>query len=191
MEKTQKRFSKYWDKLILRHLPPYAKFKKFAEELRAHFNFSSWLFKRIILPLAIFYVIIGLLLKTDVFGSLFISILIFTYSNIIPDIDILIKKPPEGKSESLWYELYALLFFAPLIVYYIIDGKAHPLYSQKNRPFHSFRTVIIYGFFLLIIGAVFWSEALKIIMLPIFGGLGFLFHLMIDNGKINNQKTQE
>src|SRR3989338_2521953 len=142
MEKTQKRFSKYWDELILKRLPPYAKFKKFTDELKEHFSFTSWTFKRIVLPMVLLYVIAGLVLQKNLFGSLFVSLLIFIYSNVIPDLDILIKKPEKGEDESLWYEKYSLLLFAPIIVYYVINGRARPLYSNESRPFHNFKTAI-------------------------------------------------
>lgn len=186
MYRTQKKFSKYWDKLIHDHLPPHAKLEKFQEELKEHFSFTLWMVKRFIAPLAVFYIIAGVLLHKNVFGSLFISLLIFIYSNIIPDIDMLIKKTGK-EQESPWYEKYFLLFFAPLIVYYILDGKAHPIYASEYRPFHNLKTVLVYAAFLFVMGNIFWSESLKIFMLPVFGALGFLFHLMVDMGWLQDK----
>src|SRR3989344_2504119 len=173
MYRTQKKFSKYWDKLIHDHLPPHAKLEKFQEEMKEHFSFTLWMVKRFIVPLAIFYVVGGMFLHKNVFCSLFISLIIFLYSNIIPDIDLLIKKS-DREHDSPWYEKYFLLFFAPLIVYYILDGRAHPIHDKEYRPFHNLKTVLIYAVFLFILGNIFWSEPLKILMLPVFGSLGFL-----------------
>lgn len=181
MYRTQKKFKKYWDKLLSDHLPPLAKLEKFQAEMREHFGFTLWMIKRFVAPLVVFYVIAGILMQKNVFGSLFISLLIFIYSNVIPDIDMLIKKAERGQ-ESPWYEKYFLLFFAPLIVYYILDGKAHPILDSESRPFHNLRTVLAYATFLFIVGNIFWTESLKILMLPVFGALGFIFHLMVDVG---------
>jgi len=65
-------------------------------------------------------------------------------------------------------------------MYYTIAGRARPLYSTEERCFHNFKTVIIYGIFLFILGGIFWSETIKRVMLPLFGMLGFIFHLMVD-----------
>jgi hypothetical protein len=180
MKKTKQRLSDYWDKILLKRIPPYAKFKKVESEIKEHFNFVGWMFKRIIIPSIVFYVVIGLVLNINVFGSLFISLLVFLYSNFLPDLDFLIKNTKNKSKDSLWYEKYSLLFFAPVIMYYIIAGRAKPLYSIENRPFHNFKTVIVYGIFLFIVGSIFWDDTIKRLMLPIFGMLGFIFHLMVD-----------
>ena len=180
MNRTKRRLSRYWDEIILKAIPPYAKFKKMEDEIKEHFNFINWMFKRILLPLIVFYVVIGLILNTNVLGSLFISLLVFVYSNFLPDTDFLIKKTRNKSKDSLWYEKYSLLFFAPVIMYYIIAGRARPLYSIEDRCFHNFRTVVVYGIFLFIVGSIFWTDALKRLMLPAFGMLGFVFHLMVD-----------
>ncbi len=191
MYRTQKKFSKYWDKLIHDHLPPHAKLAKFQEELKEHFSFTLWMFKRFIAPLVVFYIITGFFIQKNVFGSLFISMLIFIYSNVIPDIDMLIKRPVANEQGSPWYEKYFLLFFAPLIVYYILDGKAHPIFDKVYRPFHNLKTVLVYAAFLFIVGNIFWSEPLKILMLPVFGSLGFLFHLMVDMGWLQQRYQKD
>jgi hypothetical protein len=200
MKRTKRRLSKYWDEIILRAIPPYGKFKKMEGEIKEHFTFVSWMFKRIVLPLIVFYVIVSLMLNINIFGPLFIMLLLFLYSNFLPDTDFLIKKTRDKKKESLWYEKYSLLFFAPVIMYYIIAGRARPLYSTEERCFHNFRTAVIYGIFLFIVGCIFWSETIKRVMLPLFGVLGFIFHLMVDkrlkanpspdglkNSKVKNQ----
>jgi len=180
MKRTKRRLSKYWDGIILKTIPPYAKFKKTESEIKEHFNFVSWMFKRILVPLIIFYVIIGLILNINIFGPLFVMLLVFLYSNFLPDTDFLIKKTKNRNEESLWYDKYSLLFFAPVIMYYTIAGRAKPLYSTEERCFHNFKTVIIYGIFLFILGSIFWSETFKRVMLPLFGMVGFIFHLMVD-----------
>ena len=180
MKRTKRRLREYWDKMIANVIPSHPKFKAAENEIKEHFGFVGWMFKRIIIPLMIFYIVTGLILNMHVFCSLFVSLLVFVYSNFLPDIDFLIKATKNKNRDSLWYEKYFLLFFAPVIMYYIIGGRARPLYSTEARCFHNLRTAIIYGVFLFFIGSIFWTESLKRVMFPIFGVLGFVFHLMID-----------
>ena len=180
MKRTRQRLSRYWDRVVLKTIPPYAKFRKMESEIKEHFSFVGWMSKRILFPLIIFYVVISLVLNINIFGPLFVMLVVFLYSNFLPDTDFLIKKTRSRDKESLWYERYSLLFFAPIIIYYVIAGRARPLYSNKERCFHNLKTVLIYGGFLFIVGSVFWVENIKIVMLSIFGMLGFAFHLMVD-----------
>jgi hypothetical protein len=185
MKKTKKRLSEYWDNIIASRIPPHNNFAKAHRELKEHFTFVTWMFKRIVLPLIVFYVFIGLIFDMNIFGSLFVSLLVFIYSNFLPDTDFLIKKTRKSEEESLWYEKYLLLFFAPVIIYYAIAGRARPIYSMQDRCFHNFTTLIIYGAFLFVVGTIFWPETLKRLMLPAFGMIGFVFHLMVDKGLYN------
>ena len=180
MKKTKRKLSEYWDKILLEKIPSYAKFDLIEDEVKTHFSFVKWMFKRIVMPLIVFYVVLGLIFNMNVFGSLLVTLIIFIYSNFIPDIDFLITRTKNKNKESLWYERYFLLFFAPLIVYYILEGRAKPLYSKERKCFHNFKTVVVYGIFLFIVGSILWDDALKIVMLPVFGMLGFIFHLLVD-----------
>src|SRR3989344_1846857 len=186
MEKTRYKLVEYWDELIGKRIPSYVDFRKMEEEIKEHFTFLKWTFKRIILPLAIFYILAGIFFfKINVLGSLVIALLIFLYSNFLPDIDFLMKETKDKNLVSKWYEKYSLLFFAPIIMYYILDGRKKPIYTLKGKYFHNFRTVLIYGVFLFVLGAILWQENIKMIILPLFGMLGFSFHLMVD-GRIKN-----
>lgn len=185
MKKSRKRLSEYWDNLILKFIPPYAKFNKLEEEIKEHFNFLGIMFKRIILPLILIYVLIALILNLNIFGSLFISLLIFLYSNFLPDSDFLVKRA--NKHESLWYERYTLMFFLPLVFYYVILGKAKPIISKKARCFHNIESALVWAIFLFVIGNIFWNESLKIIMFTSFGFIGYCLHLLVD-GTINFEK---
>ncbi len=185
MENTRKKLSTYWDELISKKIPSYVNFKKIEDEIKEHFSFLKWAFKRIVLPIAVAYILAGIFFfKMNVLGSLVIALIVFLYSNFLPDTDFLMKKT-NNKPKSKWYEKYALLLFAPVIIYYILDGKKKPLYIRKEKSFHNYKTVIIWGIFLFIIGSVLWQEPIKMAILPIFGMLGFSFHLIMD-GRINN-----
>src|SRR3989338_722433 len=184
MDGTRKKLSIYWDELIAKKIPSYVNFQKVEDEIKEHFGFLRWAFKRIILPITVAYILAGIFFfKVNVLGSLVIALMVFLYSNFLPDTDFLMKQ--SKKTESRWYEKYGLLFFAPVIIYYILDGRKKPLYTKKGKFFHNYKTVMIWGVFLFVLGSILWQEPLKIAILPLFGMLGFSFHLMID-GRINN-----
>ncbi len=185
MTNSRERLKEYWDLVILKKMPPHAHFHKVEDELKEHYALLVWSWKRFLLPLVLLYIVLGLVFKSYILAPLFISLLVFFYSNFLPDVDILVNKPQNNERESLWYELYFPLCFAPIFLYYVMTGKANPLYSNKNRPFHNVYTIFVWGFFLLIISSLFWpDDLLKKIMLPLFGMAGFSLHLMID-GIIN------
>ena len=185
MIKTRERLKEYWDFVILKKIPPHAHFGKVEDELKEHFSLLMWSWKKFLLPLIIIYIILGVIFKSYILGSLFLSLLVFFYSNFLPDTDILIKKTESNDRESIWYEIYFLLFFAPVFCFYVLKGKADPLYSSRYRPFHNLKTAFVWGVFLLIISSLFWpDDLLKKIMFPLFGIAGFSLHLMVD-GIIN------
>lgn len=180
MQNTKKRLHEYWDELIYSKLPPAAHFTKVHDEVKEHYFLIALTWKRVILPLVVFYVVMSFVFDTYIAGSLFLSLLIFIYGNFIPDSDIFIKTTGEEK-ESLWYEKYFILCFAPVFLYYILKGEASPVYSREQRPFHNLRAVFIWTVFLYIIGSLFWPDILlKRIMFAVFGSAGFLFHLSVD-----------
>ncbi|MFA5290964.1 MAG: hypothetical protein WC385_01455 [Candidatus Paceibacterota bacterium] len=182
MDKTKGKLTEYWDNLLFGHLPAHANLDKVGEEVKEHYLFVRLMWMRFIIPLVAFYLVMGLVFRINIFGALFLSLLVFIYSNILPDADILIKKTPEGKSESLWYEIFFLLCFAPIVVYYVSHGKAKPLFSNTFKPFHGLKAALVWAIFLFILGSLFWPDfLLKSLMLPIFGFVGYLFHLVVDD----------
>jgi len=181
MTKTLNKFQEYWDNLLSEKLPPFAHFGKVKDELTEHFFLLRIMWKRFLLPLVVFYLIMSYIFDVYILGSLFLSLLIFVYSNFLPDLDIFVKKPDGTERESLWYEKYFLLLFSPIFVYYVFTGEAHPIYSSEHRPFHNIKSIIIWGLFLYFIGSIFWPDVeLKRIMFSVFGIAGFVFHLMVD-----------
>lgn len=178
MKKSRERLRIYWDNLILKFIPPYAKFDRLQEEISEHFSFLSMIFKRIIIPMLLFYIAIALIMGMNIFGPIFISLVIFFYSNFLPDSDFLIKK--DNRRESLWYERYFLLFFLPVVFYYVIIGKAKPIFSKQTKSFHNVKSALAWGAFLFVIGNIFWDESLKIIMFTSFGFIGYCLHLLVD-----------
>jgi len=180
IKNTKKRLSEYWDERVLRLLPKNANFKKVEQEAKEHFSFIGTTIKRVITPLIIFYIALGLVMGLNVFGSLLLTLIVFLYSNFIPDIDFLIARTERKSKESLWYEKYFWLLFTPVIAYYILIGKAKPIYSTEHRCFHNIKSTLIWGIFLFLLGHILWDETIKIIMFTIFGFLGYLLHLTVD-----------
>src|SRR3989344_5584501 len=151
MENTRKKLSIYWDELISKKIPSYVNFQKIEEEIKEHFGFLKWAFKRIVLPIVVAYILAGIFLfKTNVLGSLVIALIVFLYSNFLPDTDFLMKEK-NSNIESKWYEKYALLFFAPVIIYYILDGRKKPFYTKKGKIFYNNKTDQIWGICLFIL----------------------------------------
>lgn len=183
MKKTRNKLTIYWDNVISKKIPEYVGLEKIESEFKEHFAFLKWAFKRIILPLAAFYLLAGIFSGINLLGSLLLGMAVFLYSNFLPDTDFLIKVAT--KKESGKYEKYLLLFFAPFYIYYILDGKVKPLYTTRAKCFHNVRTLLIYGTFLFVLGFMLWTDSLKAGMLSFFGMLGFTFHLMVD-GRVKN-----
>ena len=190
MKKSKYKLANYWDKKILKIIPPYARFDKVESEIREHFSFLLFTLGRMVLPLVILYLVIGLVMGERIWGPLLISLAVFLYSNFVPDIDFLIGKADKKHDPSLWYEKYFVLLFAPIFFYYVLIGKANPIRSESPRCFHNVKSLIIYTLFLFIIAQVFWEETVKITTLPLFGFLGYSFHLIVD-GVLSFKKVME
>lgn len=173
-----------------------------GSEVLEHFEIIKFIIKRFFLPFAVIYIIAGFVLGIHVLGSLFLGLIIFLYSNFLPDMDSVFKKLniSEGsklykgyvkiskkgrmlirKDETKWYEKYAVLFFAPLFIYYILFQKAKHLYTTQEKPFHNIRSLFAYSSFLLLLGIILYSNILEQISISVFGGVGYYTHLFIDN----------
>ena len=76
MKKTRKKLTEYWDNLVSRRLPPFATFKKIEGEVKEHLGFAGWALKRIVLPIAVFFLLASVILQVRIFAPLFIYLLI-------------------------------------------------------------------------------------------------------------------
>jgi len=154
-------------------------FKKFKEEIEEHFSFISWFFNRLLIPATIFYIVLGIVFRINIINSLFFSFLIFIYGNLLPDFDSFFRISNNRKTKQ--HQKYLLLFFAPFYIYYMIFEKSKPLYSKKPKAFHNIKSMLIYGFFLFVLGFIFYNNFLEPIWLAFFGMFGYFIHLGIDN----------
>jgi len=152
------------------------------EEMLEHFSFIIWTLKRIILPVSVLYVILGLVSGVNVLGSLIVSLFIFGYSHLLPDVDLLLKPLPKGKTvKQRIHDKYLVLWLAPLYIYHNLSENPRPVYSDGTRDFHNVRSLLAYGAFLLLIGTlVYYDSFIKSLGIVAFGMLGYLTHLIVD-----------
>ncbi|MEM3626601.1 MAG: hypothetical protein QXZ25_01085 [Candidatus Bathyarchaeia archaeon] len=158
------------------------------EETLEHIHLLIKVFKWVILPASLFYIFTAFyFLKENVLDSTLWGMLIFIYSNFVPDLpSIYRKKKVCEKSEDLpWYKRYALLLFAPVLIWVLFAG-IRPRWKTAET-FHDFQSLMIYGAFLFILSFLAFANfpisagnLIKVLSLPIYGVLGYLTHLKVD-----------
>jgi len=152
------------------------------EEMLEHFSFILWTLKRIVLPVSVLYILLGLFHGINVLGSLILSLFIFGYSHLLPDVDLLLKPIPEGKKiKQHFHDRYLVLFLAPLYLYYALSENPKPVYSNGTRDFHNLSSLLVYGAFLLLLCSfLYYDSFIKSLGLVAFGMLGYFTHLAVD-----------
>jgi hypothetical protein len=158
------------------------------EETSEHIRLLIKVFKWAILPLSLFYVFADFIFfGENAFGSMFWSILVFFYSNFLPDLpSIYRRKKSNVKTEDLpWYKKYALLLFAPLLIWFLFSG-LQPKW-KTTATFHDAKSLTIYGAFLFVLGFFAFAKfpievgnMTQILSLPLYGIIGYLTHLKVD-----------
>ena len=179
MKKTRRVLKRHWDEKFSRFLR--VSFKTLEREIIEHSAFMKWIVRYVLLPVSIFYVILGVFFEVNVLASLFIGFFVFLYSNFLPDFDSLLTPNTEPeKTRKSSVEKFGLLFFGPVFVYYLLSGRAQPIYCQRKKEFHSFKYLLAFCVFLFLVGLLFWGNSVKVLSLPFFGGLGYATHLFVD-----------
>jgi len=158
------------------------------EETLEHVHFSIKVFKWVVLPASLLYVFTNFyFFGGNVLGSVLWGILLFFYSNFLPDLpSIYRRKKDNGKLEDLpWYKKYALLLFAPLLIWVLFSGMR--LKWETRDTFHNFKSLTIYGTFLLMLGffafvkfPISIGNLTEILSIPLYGVAGYLAHLKVD-----------
>jgi hypothetical protein len=161
---------------------------RMEEETLEHIHLLIKVFKWVILPASILYAFVAFyFLKENVLDSTLWGMLIFVYSNFVPDLpSIHRKKKTNEKSKDLpWYKRYVLLIFAPVLIWILFAG-IRPKW-KTTETFHDFQSLTIYGAFLLVLGVLAFADfpisignLTKILSFPIYGVLGYLTHLKVD-----------
>lgn len=161
---------------------------RMEEETLEHVHFSIKVFKWVVLPASLLYVFTNFyFFGGNVLGSALWGILLFFYSNFLPDLpSIYRRKKDNGKLEDLpWYKKYALLLFAPLLIWVLFSGMR--LKWETRDTFHNFKSLTIYGTFLLMLGFFAFVKSpisienlTEILSIPLYGVAGYLAHLKVD-----------
>jgi len=147
-------------------------------------------FKWIILPATFCYVLADfLLLRASVWDSALLGILLFFYSNFLPDLPAIFRRKVHRDlevEESLpWYKNSALLLFAPFFIGSFLCGMQ--LRWKTIETFHNFKYLAVYVAFLAIIGFFIFSSfsfgidtVTESLSVPFYGLAGYLTHLKVD-----------
>ncbi len=161
---------------------------KMEIETSEHVHLAVKAFKWIILPASLLHVGAHLVFFGENALSFMIwAQLIFFYSSFLPDLpSIFRRKKKTNTTENLpWYKKYALLLFAPVLIWALFSG-LH-LNWKTTENFHNFKSLTIYAAFLLICG--FFAFAgfpptirgiTETLSLPLYGTIGYLTHLRVD-----------
>jgi len=66
----------------------------------------------------------------------------------------------------------------------MLMGRAKTVYSVKDKCFHNLNSALVYRIMLFMIGCILWPDVLRRFILPSFGVLGYISHLLVE-GAIN------
>lgn len=166
-------------------LPGFINARLVVDELAEHSGFLGWGFKRIVLPLAAFYVVVGFFLGEHVLGSLLMGIVVFLYANFLPDLDTFFRFTNNKNNEVGAVKKRIALFLTPLLIYYILSRRGQKNWDLgKDKPFHNRRALLEFSVFLLFFGSLLYFSLLKAFFFMLFGFCGYCVHLIIDE-KIN------
>ena len=158
------------------------------KETGEHVKMLIKVFKFVVLPASLFYIFSDFFFfRENALDSMLWGILTFIYSNFLPDLaSIYRRRKSDGTTEDLpWYKKYALLLFAPLFIWALISGTR--LRWKTSETFHNFKSLTIYGGFLLLLGCIFIyplpftiADLTKLVSIPLYGLTGYLTHLKVD-----------
>jgi hypothetical protein len=161
---------------------------RMKEETLEHVRSSVRVFKWIILPASVFYVIADFyFFREDALDSMLWGLLIFFYSSFLPDLPSIYRKKKNNVDvEDLpWYKKYALLLFAPLLIWILFSGIR--IRWKTTETFHNFKSLAIYGSFLFALGLFGFVKfpidvggMTEILSIPLYGAIGYLTHLKVD-----------
>ena len=158
------------------------------KETSEHFRYLRMVFLWIVLPASLFYVSTSIwYFGVNTLDSMFWGLLVFIYSSFLPDLpSIYRKKKNQNKTKDLaWYGNIALLYFAPIFVWLMFSGIK--LKWNTTETFHNFKSVALYGMFLVLCGFLIFGDhpfsigkITEILSLSLYGITGYLTHLKVD-----------
>ncbi|MFB0501289.1 MAG: hypothetical protein ACETVP_02350 [Candidatus Bathyarchaeia archaeon] len=154
-------------------------------ETSEHVKSLIKVFKWLVLPASLIYVCVGLFFGENALDSMFLGILIFFYSNFLPDLPSIFRKKRTDEDDLVPEDKYVVLLFAPLFILASFFGIR--LGWKTPKIFHNFKSLTIYGAFLLLLSIFAFGDfpisigdITEIFSLPFYGLIGYLTHLKVD-----------
>jgi hypothetical protein len=142
----------------------------------------------VVLPASLLYVFVDFyFFRENALDSMIWGLLIFFYSNFLPDLPSIYRMKKENRrtKDLPWYEKYALLLLAPLLIWALFSGMR--LKWRTTETFHNFKSLTIYGTFLFLLSLFTFGafplsigDVMEIVFLPLCGVIGYLTHLKVD-----------
>jgi len=161
---------------------------RIKEETREHVQSSIKVFRWIILPISLLYVFLEFyLFGENVLDSMLWGLAVFFYSNFLPDLPPIYRRKAKDDDEMdlPWYKRYAILLFAPLLVWILFSGVR--LSWRTTETYHNFKSLMVYCVFLFSVGFFAFAKSpitlvnfVKILVFPLYGLAGYLTHLKVD-----------
>lgn len=158
-----------------------------------HVNLLTKIFTRMVLLLSIIYSgIIFVFFGLFPLGSVLLGMLMFFYSNFVPDLPAIFRRKKSCFKERdilndkfSKIKSYALLLFIPMFIFLIFCGKK--IKWKTSETFHNFKSLAFYGTFITSLGVfmliIFQNSAvatIEVIWVLSLSLLGYLTHLKVD-----------
>jgi len=157
-----------------------------------HVHFLTKVFKWIVLPSSISYVCaMFYFFGRNALDSIFIGILLFFYSNFLPDLPAIFRRKlyhdvrDTFNEDVSWYKKYALLLFAPFFIALVFCGVE--IKWRTIETFHNFNSLAVYGVFVFILSffalaafPISFGGIIEVVYVQLSALLGYLTHLKVD-----------
>lgn len=157
-----------------------------------HVHFMTKIFKWFVLPSSILYVCaIFYFFGSNASISMFVGILLFFYSNFLPDLPAIFRRKVYRDVRDTFYndlpeyKKYALLLFAPFFITLVFFGVE--IKWRTTETFHNLKSMAVYGVFLFVLSFLFlasftisFGRIIEALYVPFYALLGYFTHLKVD-----------
>lgn len=150
------------------------------EETSEHLHMLSRALRFVIFPASICFVFAGVLLGENALNTVLWGVLIFIYSNFLPDLPSAFReKIGEANAARLsWFKKYALLLFAPIFIWLLFTDIT--VAWKTTETFHNFKSLFVFEGFLALVVFVFSGGSIEPLTICFYGAVGYLAHLKVD-----------
>lgn len=152
------------------------------QETAEHFRLLVKVLKWLAFPASVIYFFVGFwYLNINALDSAFWGIIIFIYSNFLPDLPAVFCRYQNSheKEELPWYTRYALILFTPFFVWLVFSGVS--IQWRPLETFHNLKASGLYTLFLFFIGSMIFNSSVEACAFSLYGFLGYLTHLRVDH----------